>query len=307
MFSSKLVKSLFFLLIVSLMSASCVSSKKFKALEEERGSLQSQLADTKKMLKDCDDMKADLMSTVDKTKGELKSAQDDLKLKNQKITQLNDQLDFVKTNNSNLLERLEDLSIISKSGAESIKTSLASMNDQNQYIRSLTKDIKEKDSLNVALMMTLKRSLADINDDDIQIEVREGVVFVSISDKLLFRSGSSRLSTRAREVLGKVAKVVNDHGDLNITVEGHTDDDPINAGCVTDNWDLSVNRATAVVRELQKKHGVDPSRMTAAGRSEYSPKATNESKEGKELNRRTEIMITPRMDEFFKLLSGAAK
>ncbi|MCB0620131.1 MAG: OmpA family protein, partial [Saprospiraceae bacterium] len=135
----------------------------------------------------------------------------------------------------------------------------------------LTSDIQRKDSLNLALVTNLKRSLANVNDEDIQIEVKKGVVYVSLSDKMLFKSGSDQINSRAEEVLGKVAKVINDHKGIEILVEGHTDSVPIKNDRIRDNWDLSVLRATAVVRNLQTKHGVDPARMTAGGRSEYLP------------------------------------
>lgn len=160
-----------------------------------------------------------------------------------------------------------------------------------------------KDSLNLSLVMNLKRSLADVNDSDVQIEVKKGVVYISISDKMLFRSGSSTINANASTVLGKVAQVINDHNDLDILVEGHTDNVPINTGCTKDNWDLSAERATAVVRMLQTKYKVNPSRMTAGGRSEYVPKADNATAEGRKTNRRTEIIILPKLDQFFELMT----
>ena len=150
--------------------------------------------------------------------------------------------------------------------------------------------------------MNLKRSLDNINDEDINIEVIKGVVYVSISDKMLFKSGSATINTTTESVLGKIAKVVNDHKELDILVEGHTDNVPISNSCMSDNWDLSVKRATSVVRVLQKKYNVDPNRMTAGGRSEYAPKDSNESKTGLSTNRRTEIIITPKLDQFFELM-----
>ncbi len=152
--------------------------------------------------------------------------------------------------------------------------------------------------------MNLKRSLSNINDDDVQVEVKGGVVYVSISDKLLFRSGSSKITSEANEVLNTLALVINDHSDLNILVEGHTDDVPISNSCMDDNWDLSVKRATSVVRTLVDDYYVDPQRMTAAGRSQYIPKADNSSSSGRGINRRTEIIITPKLDQFFQLLEG---
>ncbi len=180
------------------------------------------------------------------------------------------------------------------------------MTDQYSHIKDLNTRIQAKDSLNLALVMNLKRSLTDINDEDVQIEVRGGKVHVSISDKLLFRSGSSKLSSRAEEVLDKIAMVINDHSDLDILVEGHTDDVPIENSCIEDNWDLSAKRATAVVRTLQKEYYVDPQRLIAAGRSEYVPKEDNSTAEGRSKNRRTEIVIMPQLDQFFKLLETPA-
>ena len=198
---------------------------------------------------------------------------------------------------------MEDLSIISKSGAENIQKSLEAINQQSKYIQGLNTKIQMKDSLNLALVTNLKRSLANINDEDVKVEVRGGLVYVSIADKLLFKSGSYNINAAAENVLGKVAQVVNDHKEIDILVEGHTDNVSISTDQIKDNWDLSVLRATAVTRMLQKKFGVDPSRMTAGGKSEYSPKDSNESASGRQTNRRTEIVITPRLDQYIGLMT----
>jgi chemotaxis protein MotB len=219
---------------------------------------------------------------------------------------LEQQLDYFKNTNTNLLDRLADLSVVSKSGAESIQKSLEALNDQNVYIKDLTSSIRQRDSLNLALVMNLKRSLEDVNDEDVTIEVKKGVIYISISDKLLFGSGSAQISARAEVVLGKIARVLNDHNELEILVEGHTDNVPISTDCMVDNWDLSVKRATSVVRNLQTKHNIAPERMTAGGRSEYVPKATNETAEGRQANRRTEIIILPELDQFFQLMEPTA-
>jgi chemotaxis protein MotB len=200
-------------------------------------------------------------------------------------------------------DRLSDLSVVSRAGAENIKKSLEALDRQNKYVQDLNRSIRQKDSINLNLVMNLKRSLSDINDEDIQIEVKKGVVYISISDKLLFRSGSATLSKDAENVMAKVASVLRDHQNLDVLVEGHTDNVPISNDCLSDNWDLSVMRATAVVRNLQSSHGVNPSRMTAGGRSEYLPKDNNDSLSGRKANRRTEIIITPKLDEFFNLLA----
>ena len=239
-------------------------------------------------------------------KTKMKKLESDLAFKTQQVEKLEEQVEYLKNTNSSLLDRMSDLSIISKAGAESIQNSLESMTQQYSYIQDLTTKIQTKDSLNLALVMNLKRSLTDINDEDVQIEVRGGVVYVSISDKLLFRSGSHQLSNQAEQVLEKIATVVNDHSDLNVMVEGHTDDVPISSSCSVDNWDLSVRRATSVVRTLQDKYYVAPERLIAAGRSEFIPKADNDSEAGRSINRRTEIIITPKLDQFFKLLESPA-
>lgn len=227
-------------------------------------------------------------------------------LKDEQIAMLNQQLGHLQSTNGSLLDRMSDLSIVSKAGAESIQKSLESLSQQYDFIQNLTEKVQSKDSLNLALVMNLKRSLSNINDDDIQVEVRGGIVHVSISDKLLFKSGSFRIGNQAKEVLEKIASVVNDHEELQILVEGHTDDVPMGGEGMIDNWDLSVKRATSVVRVLQNEYYVSPERMTAAGRSEYLPKADNDSPSGRSMNRRTEIIITPRMDQFFKLLEAPA-
>ena len=237
-------------------------------------------------------------------KEKITALENELKIKEEQIDQLETQLEHAQTTSTSLLDRMSDLSIINKAGAESIQQSLESINQQYSFIQNLTTKIQSKDSLNLALVMNLKRSLNNIDDEDVQVEVRGGIVHISISDKMLFRSGSSRITSRAKEVLGKIADVINDHDDLNVMIEGHTDNVPISNSCVDDNWDLSVKRATSVVRVLQEDYYVAPERMTAAGRSEYVPKSDNDSGEGRSLNRRTEIIMTPQLDQFFQLLEA---
>jgi chemotaxis protein MotB len=228
----------------------------------------------------------------------------ELNLKDQHIDQLKEQIEIMKSTNTGLLDRMSDLSVVSKTGAESIQKSLENISRQTAYIEDLNKKVQSKDSVNLSLVMNLKRSLSNINDTDIQVEVRGGLVHVSISDKLLFKSGSFTIASKAEEVLAKIASVLNDHNELQVMVEGHTDDVPMNNGCIEDNWDLSVKRATAVVRNLANYHYVNPERLTAAGRSFYIPKTDNETNEGRSKNRRTEIIIQPRLDQFFQLMES---
>ncbi len=228
----------------------------------------------------------------------------ELALKNQQAEQLDRQLQTIQATNASLLDRLADLSVINKAGAESIQQSLENINKQYSFIENLTNKIQQKDSLNLVLVMNLRRSLADISDDDLQIEVRGGMVHVSISDKMLFRSGSFALGNQAKNILGKLAAVINEHDDLQIMVEGHTDNVPMHNECLQDNWDLSAMRATSVVRSLQLNYYVAPDRLSASGRSEYLPKADNSTAAGRAENRRTEIVIMPRLDQYFKLLES---
>ena len=159
-----------------------------------------------------------------------------------------------------------------------------------------------KDSLNLALVMNLKGAVGSMDDQDINIKVDKGVVYIDISDKLLFKSGKYEVSSQAKTVLGKVAAVLKNQADIEFMVEGHTDNVAYRSGVLLDNWDLSVKRATSVVRILQKEYGLDPAKMSAAGRSEYHPLVENNSAENKAINRRTRIVILPQLDQFFQLL-----
>ncbi|CAM3387280.1 MULTISPECIES: OmpA family protein [Aquirufa] len=290
------------LLVIALMPFffSCASKKKIADLQSRLTELQASsdqsLAKSRADLADCQSLTASLQAEIKKRDGELEARTASLK-------NLQEQLDYMKRTNTNLLDRLSDLSVINKSGAESIRKSLDALNEQGKYIKDLNSTIQRKDSINLSLVMNLKRSLADVNDEDVTVEVKKGVVYISISDKLMFASGSSVINSKAEAVLAKVAKVINDHKDLDILVEGHTDSVPISTDCIKDNWDLSAKRATSVVRLLQTRFSVDPERMTAGGRGEFEPQAENKSKDGRKMNRRTEIIVTPKLDQFFNLLA----
>lgn len=286
------------------MMSSCVSKKKLAEAQAEysafKASSENSIAKVRTELRDCETSKITLESDLKNKAGEVEA-------KAKQVKALEDQIDYLKKTNTNLLDRMSDLSIVSKAGAESIKKSLETLNDQSKYIKDLNSSVQRKDSLNLALVMTLKRSLADINDEDVTVEVKKGVVYISISDKMLFQSGSAMINSKAEVVLEKVSKVVNDHKELDILVEGHTDNVPISTDCIKDNWDLSAKRATSVVRLLQTKFGIAPERMTAGGRSEYAPKEANTAEAGRKNNRRTEIIVTPKLDQFFQMLTGGQK
>lgn len=259
----------------------CVSTKKYK-----------------KQKTDYDTLKTE----YDKLDYQLSACLDEKQNQKNRISTLESEVSQLKVNGSSMLQQLSDLSVLSASQSESIKKSLENINSKDAYIKDLQSAIQRKDSLNMALVLNLKGALQDVNDQDVNIKVEGSAVFISISDKMLFRSGSYEITPRAKEVLGKVAAVIKAQSDVNFMVEGHTDNKSISTATVKDNWDLSVLRSTAVVRVLQKTYGVDPSRMIAAGRSEYITVSDNTTAEGRSLNRRTRIVILPQLDQFFKLL-----
>ncbi|MGZ3836939.1 MAG: OmpA/MotB family protein [Flavisolibacter sp.] len=267
---------------------SCVSRKQLKSEQDKYAKLNSFYMQVQDDLKKCRDDEAE----ASRRKAMLET----------EIAGLNKQVDFLKENNNTVVNQLKDLSVISSSQAESIKKSLENISSKDNYIQGLQSALARKDSLNMALVMNLKGALNDVNDSDVEIKVEKGVVFISISDKMLFKSGSDVVSDRALTVLSKVAQVLNSKPEIEFMVEGHTDNVNIKNSCILDNWDLSVKRATSVVRLLQNKFGIDPKRMTAGGRGEYVPLQTNDTPEGRAANRRTRIVILPQLDQFFQLL-----
>jgi chemotaxis protein MotB len=283
----KLRHLLFFCLPV-LAFTSCVSRKQLQSEQDKYAKLNSFYMQVQDDLKKCRDEEAE----ASRRKALLET----------EVTGLNKQIDFLKDNNSTVVNQLKDLSVISSSQAESIKKSLDNIGAKDNYIQGLQSALARKDSLNMALVMNLKGALNDVNDTDVEIKVEKGVVFISISDKMLFKSGSADVSDKALTVLSKVAQVLNSKPEIEFLVEGHTDNVAIKSNCLVDNWDLSVKRATSVVRLLQNKFGIDPKRMTAGGRGEYVPLQSNDTAEGKAANRRTRIVILPQLDQFFQLL-----
>ncbi|MFT4022286.1 MAG: OmpA family protein [Flavihumibacter sp.] len=274
----------------SLSLVSCVSSKKFKAEQAKVAELTGKNSQLTTDLGSCNDAKAE-------------EARKRAGLEND-IANLNKQIDLLKENNTSALKQLQDLSVISSQQAESIKKSMENLGLKDAYIQDLQTQMAKKDSLNMALVMNLKGAIGNLDDQDINIKVDKGVVFVDISDKLLFKSGSYTVTPRAKEVLGKVATVLKNQPDIEFMVEGHTDNAELrgNIGPLKDNWDLSVFRATAVVKILQKDYGMEPTKMAAAGRGEHKPIADNSTAEGRAANRRTRIVILPQLDQFYKLL-----
>jgi len=273
---------------------SCVSTKKFNTMQTTQqakyDSLNRAYANLQAALKTCNDSTADMARQ--------RSALQD------QVEALNKQMAMLKESNTQALKQLQDLSVISSAQAASITKSLENIGAKDAYIQDLQKAMAHKDSLNMALVLNLKGAIGNLNDQDINIKVDKGVIYIDISDKLLFKSGSYDITERAKAVLGKVALVLKNQPEMEFMVEGHTDNNPYKRGVLLDNWDLSVKRATSVIRILQNKYGLPPAKISAAGRSEYLPVTSNDTPEGRAANRRTRIVVLPQLDQFFKLLES---
>jgi chemotaxis protein MotB len=245
-----------------------------------------------------------LNESYDLVSFELRRCLDEQRRNMEVILALQAEVEPLKKTNKMLIQQLTDMSALTKTQAESINHSIENINAKDYYIRNLQNEIARKDSLNLALVMSLKGALKDINDKDVEIKVEDSAGFITISDKLWFKSGSYEVLPASRQVLAKVATVLNGHPDIQFMVEGHTDNRPISQANAQDYWDLSVLRATSVVRILQSQFGVDARMAIAAGRSKYIPVAENSTDQGRALNRRTRIVILPQMDQFFRLLEN---
>lgn len=273
------MKKFVLILLGGLALTSCVSNKKFRALQDQLKSTEDLLNTATVKLNSC--------------------------LKDRELLQSNNEL--LRKNNDGLLTNLGNMTMLSQKGADNLERSLESIKEKDLTIKNLRDAVTRRDSINLALVQSLKGVLGNLDDEDITVQVDKGVVYVSISDKMLFSSGSYNVTPRAREVLGKVAKVVNNKPDFEFMVEGHTDNVPIKNTCIKNNWDLSVLRATAVVNILQNDFGVSPSRMTAAGRGEYVPVTSNSTPEGRAINRRTRIVVLPKLDQFYNMIEQGMK
>jgi len=284
------MKLLHFILLAAIIATgtSCKTGKKLKAAEAQYKTLSDQYVALERKLIDCETS----VTEADKRR----------RVSDKEIEELNKQIAFLRENNTAVLGQLKDLSVISSSQAESIKKSLENIGAKDSYIQTIQQAAARKDSLNLTLVMNLKGALANVNDQDVEIKVDKGIVMISLSDKMLFKSGSYDISENAGNVLSKVAQVLNNQPDLEILIEGHTDNVPISKPGIKDNWDLSALRATSIARALQTRYGINPRRITAGGKSEFVPLTTNDTAEGRSINRRTRIIIMPQLDQFFKLL-----
>ena len=278
-----MMKKISALLVFSvILVSSCVSKKQYAELEMNNAKTKDELLEVE--------------TTLQKylIESEKQTAQ---------VASLNEQVTSLKEDKSNALKQVENLTVLSKSSSEGINKVISQLSEKDKYINGIRRAMTQKDSLNLAIKYHLTKNLTDgIQDQDIQVNVEKTVVFISISDKLLFKSGSYNVTDKAYNVLEKIAKVVNNQPDMDVMIEGHTDTTPIKRNLIQDNWDLSALRATSITRILQYKYGVKPQRLIAAGRSQYVPLAANDTKENKSKNRRTKIIIMPRLNQFFDLL-----
>jgi chemotaxis protein MotB len=272
-------KVIFILSLVALTLTSCGTKKKIAALEAKN--------------KECQDL---LNSTTVK-----------LNLCLSEKDALSKQNDYLKQNNSDLINSSKEMTVLTTKGAENLEKSLESMREKDLKISRLQDALTKKDSVTLALVTSIKSSVG-VSDPDIEVNVEKGVVFISIADKMLFKSGSYVVSDRAKEVLAKVAKIINDKPTFECMVEGHTDNVPFTGNAVLlDNWDLSVKRSTAIVRVLTKDLAVRPSQLIAAGRSEFIPLVDNNTADNRAKNRRTRIVILPKIDEFYEMIEKEMK
>lgn len=284
------------ILILPFALASCVTQKKYAAL-------QSDLQKANELLHACNE-KNDLCQT------DLKVCNATLKGKQEQYNMLNEQLTDCKAQRDKQLTQVGDLTVLSKSANDNINQTLAQLESKDKYIQMLLAAKTKADSINLALAINLKGVLKDgLDDKDVEIKVDKTVVFINLSDKMLYQVGSYSLTSKAKQVLGKIAAIVETRPEVEVMVEGYTDNKSISNNCIADNWDLSVKRATSVVRVLQNDYKIDPNKLIAAGRGQYNALASNDDAEGRATNRRTRIIIMPKLNQFYDLLdpSKAAK
>ena len=224
---------------------------------------------------------------------------------NARVTSLEEQLAQQKRAYAALQRSLDKSLTNANQNNVSIEKLVDQINESNQYIRHLTELKSKSDSLNMVLTNNLTRSLTKEELKEVDVQVLKGVVYISLADNMLYKSGSYEINDRAAETLSKIAKIIMDYKDYDVLVEGNTDNVPISRENIRNNWDLSCLRASSVVQYLQNNYGVDPKRLTAGGRGEYNPLASNNTKVGKQRNRRTQIIITPKLDEFMELIDHA--
>lgn len=270
--------------LIGMMSTSCVTNKKYSELQGKYDELQSSYNSTREELINCNADTRNLqqqLQAAQQSNGELKQGMAELK---------------------NTLDKSMDANA---QGSVNIAKLVDEINASNKYIKQLVDAKSKSDSLNIALTNKLTRSLSTDELKEVDVKVLKGVVYISLADNMLFKSGSYEVNERAMQTLSKIAKIIKDYGDYDVLVEGNTDNVPIHRTNIRNNWDLSALRASSIVQVLQNDFDVNPSRLSAAGRGEFNPIADNDSELGRQRNRRTEIIVTPKLDQFLDLIDKA--
>ncbi|PHI18107.1 hypothetical protein CEQ90_19665 [Lewinellaceae bacterium SD302] len=283
--------------MVAGMATSCVSKKvhedlmgQLKNAQMENEAAEADVARLTRQFSSCEQEKARLEAN--------------LNARQEQVNSLNDQVADLRKTRDQSLQQVGDLTVLNRDANQNVGNTLQQLQGKDRYIRYLQNAKSKADSINLALAVNLKGVLKDgIDDEDVEVKVDKTVVFINLSDKMLYQSGSYQITERADEVLGKIATIIKSRPGLEVMVEGYTDNDPISSACIKDNWDLSVLRSTSVVKALQTQHNIDPNRLIAAGRGQYNALASNATAEGKATNRRTRIIIMPKLNEFYDLLN----
>lgn len=296
-----MTKANYILFIVSaILCVSCGTKKKLQQLTYEHDQQTNTLRATTHALSECNQDKELLISQLDSEKSKRTSS---VGSKDEMISELKTQIEDLKKQRDQQSTQVSELTVLTQSANENINQTIKQLEGKDKYISHLMNVKSKADSLNLVLAVNLKQVLREgINDSDIDVRVDKTVVMINLSDKMLFQSGSHRLSPAANSVLGKIAAIAKSKPNLEVMVEGYTDNVPMRNSCIEDNWDLSVKRATSVIRSLQKNHGINPNKLIAAGRGEYNTLADNSTSEGKSINRRTRIILMPELNQFYDLL-----
>ena len=293
-----------FLLLVGIaISTTSCAKKALAALQSELDNANSDLSKRDADLKEYIDKLSTCNQNLKRLEAELKASENNVEIRQEQIQDLKEQVNDARALRDKQLTQVDDLTVLSQTANANIGETLQQLEKKDKYINLLQAAKTKADSINLALAVNLKTVLKDgIEDQDVDIKVDKKVVLINLSDKMLYTSGSSTITPRAGEVLQKIATIIQSRPEFEVMVEGYTDNQPIRNSCIDDNWDLSVKRSTSVVRALQKNYGVDPNRLIAAGRGEYNALADNTTVEGRSINRRTRIIILPRLDQFYDLL-----
>ncbi|MBQ7635320.1 MAG: OmpA family protein [Bacteroidaceae bacterium] len=283
------------LLTAALFTTSCVSKKQFQAVQAQNDSLRTRIAGLRGDYASLQGQYNDAQVTIAQLRTQGSSLEERLAEERQRNAELQNQYNTLMSNYSQSVSQ----------GNVNISKLVDEINASNRFIHQLVDAKNRSDSLNQVLTDRLTRSLTREELQEVDVQVLKGVVYISLADNMLYKSGSYEIGERAGETLSKIAKIIMDYSDYDVLVEGNTDNVPISRPNIRNNWDLSCLRASSVVQELQNRYGVDPSRLSAAGRGEYNPIATNSTEVGKQRNRRTQIIITPRLDQFLELIDQA--